>query len=121
MVSSAFASVVSGVAALLVDTRSSEPSAFFTSHAQPEPNVPIAVLANSSLNLSNEPHLALIASANAPVGAPPPCGDRLFQKNVWFHTCASLLKIPPDAFLTISSSDRFSNSVPLIRLFRLVT
>ena len=60
--------VVSGVAAFEVDTRSSEPSVFLTSQAQPEPNVPTATFVNSSLNLSNEPHLALIASARAPVG-----------------------------------------------------
>src|SRR5579863_5311631 len=121
MVTSAFASVVSGVAALLVDTISTVPSVFFTSHVQPEPNVPVATFANSSLNLSNEPYLALIASASAPVGAPPPFGDRLFQKNVWFQTCAELLNTPPDDFFTISSRDMFSNSVPGISLFRFVT
>ncbi|CFO09353.1 Uncharacterised protein [Bordetella pertussis] len=40
---------------------------------------------------------------------------------MWFQTWAALLKTPPEDFLTISSSDRFSNSVPGIRLFRLVT
>ena len=38
-----------------------------------------ADLVNSSLNLSNEPHLALIASASAPSAAPLPFGVRLFQ------------------------------------------
>ena len=39
--------------ALDVLTRASEPSARCTSQAQPEPNVPAAVLLNSSLNLAN--------------------------------------------------------------------
>src|SRR5687768_5183545 len=100
---------------------STEPSAFFTSQVQPEPKLPMADLLNSSLNLSNEPHLALIASATAPLGAPPPFGFMQFQKKVWFHTCAELLNRPPDDFLTMSSSEAFSKSVPLIRLLRLVT
>src|SRR5690348_10444194 len=99
---------------------SSEPSAFFTSQVQPEPKLPTAAFVNASLNASKEPHLALIASPSAPLGAPPPCGLRQFQKNVWFQTCAELLNTPPDDFLMISSSCRFSNSVPLIRLFKFV-
>src|SRR5690606_10048791 len=102
-------------------TMSTEPSVFCTSQVQPEPKLPSADLLNSSLNLSNEPHLALMASATLPVGAPPPFGDMQFQKKVWFHTWAELLNTPPVDFWMISSRDRFSYSVPLIMLFRLVT
>jgi hypothetical protein len=73
------ASVVKGVAALLVETKSRVPSDFFTNQAQPEPNVPTAHFVNSSLNLSKEPNFALMASANAPVGAPPPFGFKPIQ------------------------------------------
>ncbi len=62
------------------------PSDFLTSQAQPEPKVPMAVLVNSSLNLSNEPKEALMASARVPVGWPPAFGARQFQKKVWFQT-----------------------------------
>jgi len=44
----------------------------------------------------------------------------LFQKKLWFQTCAELLKIPPADLRMMSSRPAFSNSVPLIRLFRLV-
>ena len=71
--------MVNGVAAFEVDTKSNSPDGVLTNHAQPEPNVVTAHLLNASLNASNEPHLALIASANAPVGAPPPLGFMLFQ------------------------------------------
>jgi hypothetical protein len=50
------------------------PSAFFTSQVQPEPKLPAAEAANFSLNASNEPNAALMASASAPLGAPPPAG-----------------------------------------------
>src|SRR5690606_27502261 len=120
-VSSALSSVVSGVPALLVLTMSTEPSGFFTSQVQPEPKLPTAALLNSSLNFSKEPHFLLIASASAPLGAPPPLGDMEFQRKVWFQTCAALLKMPPEDLRMMSSSEAFSNSVPLIRLLRFVT
>ena len=119
--SSARSLPVSGVAALLVLTSPSEPSGRATSQAQPEPNVPTAVFVNSSLNCANEPNAFLIASASLPVGSPPPLGESEFQKKLWFHTCAALLNRPPCAFFTICSSDMDSISVPLIRLFVLVT
>jgi len=71
--------VVSGVAALEVLTISSEPSAFLTNHVQLEPKLPMLDLVNASLKASNEPHFALMASANAPVGTPPPFGFKPFQ------------------------------------------
>ncbi|MNN88748.1 hypothetical protein D3C81_2064730 [compost metagenome] len=71
--------VVSGVAALLVLTMSTEPSAFLTSQVQPEPKLPAADLLNASLKASKLPHLALMASASLPEGAPPALGARLFQ------------------------------------------
>ena len=57
-------------------TNAKLPSAFFTNQAQPEPKVVTAHLVNSSLNFAKEPNVVLIASANAPVGSPPPFGDQ---------------------------------------------
>ena len=37
------------------------------------------------------------------------------------QTWAELLKMPPEDFLTMASRSAFSNSVPLMRLLRLVT
>jgi len=71
--------VVRGVAALLVLTISRLPSAFLTSQVQPEPKLPAADLLKASLKASTLPHLALMASARAPLGSPPPLGERLFQ------------------------------------------
>jgi hypothetical protein len=67
------------------------------------------------------PKAASMACATAPVGAPPPPGFMLFQKNVWFQICAALLNTPPLDLRTMSSSGRLSNSVPGISLFRLST
>ena len=72
---------VNGVAALLVFTIATEPSAFLTSQVQLEPKLLIAELVNSSLNFSKEPNALLIASATSPVAAshreqsvdPPSC------------------------------------------------
>ena len=103
-------------------TMSTEPSAFFTSQVQPEPKLPTADAWKAFLKSSKEPHLALMASASAPVASPPPLGFMLLQKKVWFQTWAELLYTPPaGAFLMMASRSRFSYSVPLIRLFRLVT
>jgi hypothetical protein len=44
------------------------------------------------------PNEAVINFASLPVGAPSPLGFILFQKNVWFHTCAALLKRPANLF-----------------------
>ena len=50
-------------------TMSTEPSAFLTSQVQPEPKLPTAEAWKAFLKSSKEPHLALMASASAPVGA----------------------------------------------------
>jgi len=69
---------------------------------------------------------AMIAAAIAPVGLPPALGAIEFQKNVWFQTCAELLKTffsfawPCDA-LTTSSSDIDSYFVPETNLLWLST
>src|SRR5690606_1469515 len=121
MVSTGTSEVVSGVPALLVLTMSTEPSDFLTSQVQPEPKLPTALAEKASLNLSKLPHFLLMASASAPLGAPPPCGDRQDQKKVWFQTWAALLKTPPWEERMISTRSLFSNSVPAISLLRLVT
>jgi hypothetical protein len=41
--------------------------------------------ANFSLKASKEPKAAVMASASAPVGAPPAFGARLSQKKLWFQ------------------------------------
>src|SRR3546814_5093131 len=82
----------------------SEPSAFCTSQAQPEPKVPTAVSVNCFLKSSTPPNCLTKASVNFLPGAP--CfGVRQFQKKLWFQTCAALLKILPDDFLMMSSID----------------
>src|SRR5690606_15198252 len=120
-VSSGTSLVVSGVPALLVLTTSSDPSGFFTSQVHPEPKFVAALFEKVSRNASNEPHLREMASASGPDGCPPPPGFMHDQKNVWFQTCAALLKMPPEDFRMMSSRLMFSNSVPLIRLLRFVT
>jgi hypothetical protein len=62
---------VSGVPAAPVLTMSTVPSAFLTSHVQPEPKLPTADLTKASLKVAYEPNLALMAAASAPLGSPP--------------------------------------------------
>src|SRR5690625_6215805 len=61
-----------GLSWLGVEVTSSSPWRFSTSHAQPEPNRVLAAFENSSLNLSKDPKVLSMASANAPLGLPPP-------------------------------------------------
>ena len=58
-----------------------------------------------------------MASAMAPVGAPPPPGFMLFQKKVWFHTWAALLKLPPSALLMKSTRLFSASGVPSMAAF----
>ena len=53
-------------------------------HAQPLPKRPMAAFFSSSLSLSNPPNEELIASAIAPVGAPPALGPMICQNIEWF-------------------------------------
>jgi hypothetical protein len=70
---------VIGVAAFEVFTMSKEPSAFLTNQVQLEPKLLTALSLNLAWNSAKDPNAALIASAIAPVGSPPPFGLRLFQ------------------------------------------
>ena len=79
MISGVTPSSVIGVPALDVLTISKEPSANLTNQVQLEPKLLTALSLKAAWNASKEPHFALIASATAPVGAPPPCGLREFQ------------------------------------------
>ena len=54
------------------------------SQAQPLPKRPTPAFFISSLNLSKPPNDELIASAIAPVGAPPPPGPMICQNIEWF-------------------------------------
>src|SRR5512139_3597585 len=115
-----------GVSALGVASIASDPSAFLTSHAQPEPNWPAAASENFVLKSAKLPNDLSIACAIAPVGLPPALGAIELQKNVWFQTWAELLKIffslawPCEAFTT-SSSDIDAYLVPSANLLRLST
>ena len=61
-------------------------------HAQPLPKRPTPALANCSLNASKLPNDELIASAMAPVGAPPACGAMICQNIEWFAWPPPLLR-----------------------------
>ena len=74
-----------GVSAFEVVSIASEPSAFLTSHAQPEPNWPAAASLNLVLKSAKLPNDLSIAVAIAPVGWPPALGASECQKNVWFQ------------------------------------
>jgi len=71
---------ISGLSWLGVEHTSNPPDLLTISQAQPDPNRVLAAAENLSLNASNEPKVLLIASARAPVGAPPPLGDMMVQK-----------------------------------------
>src|SRR5690606_28151968 len=86
---------MSGLSWLAVEPTASFLSAVTTSQAQPEPKRVAAALANSSLNLSKEPKVELIASASLPVGAPPLPAPRIFQKKEWLLWPPALLRTPP--------------------------
>jgi len=73
------------------------------------------------LNFCNPPIFSM-AAATSPLGEPPPPGFMQFQKKVWFHTCAALLKMPIfDSSLAVAwmicSSDWLAIGVSLTRLF----
>ena len=61
-------------------------------HAQPLPKRPIAAFLNSSFSESKPPNETLIASAIAPLGAPPPFGPMISQNIVWFAWPPPLLR-----------------------------
>ena len=62
------------------------------SHAQPLPKRPTPAFLNSSLNLSKLPNADLIASAIAPLGAPPAFGPMICQNIEWFACPPPLLR-----------------------------
>ncbi len=53
------------------------------SQPQPDPCTATVAAVIFSLNASKEPKSRLIASANGPLGSPPPLGHKLFQKMLW--------------------------------------
>ena len=57
----------------------SPPSAPFTSHAHPLPKRPTADVENFSLKVLKSPNDLSMAALTAPVGSPPPFGERQFQ------------------------------------------
>ena len=79
MISGVIDSSVKGVSAFEVLTIAKLPSLFLTNHVQLEPKLLIALSVNFVLNSANEPKLASIALASAPVGSLPPLGLKLFQ------------------------------------------
>ena len=70
-VSSGFASVVSGVPALLVETIARLPSAFLTSQVQPAPKFFAAASVNLALKSAKLPKDLAIAAASSPSVSPP--------------------------------------------------
>ncbi|MNI56116.1 hypothetical protein D3C73_1111040 [compost metagenome] len=61
-------------------------------NAQPEPKRVVAAAAKSALNLSKPPSSAVIASAKAPVGAPPASGPIVSQNREWLACPPPLLR-----------------------------
>ena len=61
------------------------------SHAQPLPKRPVAAAAKISLNVSKLPKVDVMASAIAPVGAPPALGAISVQNCVWFAVAAAVV------------------------------
>src|SRR5687768_15006223 len=125
MVSSAFCPLVIGRSALLVLVTTSLPLSD-ASQAQPLPNWVVAAVASSFFRLSRLPKSRSISLPSDAGGVPPPLGFRLFQKKVWFHTCAELLNTPalsglPADSRMIFSSGWPSSGVPAISLLRLST
>src|SRR5436190_567700 len=78
------ATSINGLSWLGVDEISSLPS-FTSNHAQPLPKRVIPAVENFSLNASNDPNAAVIASPRSPEGVPPAFGARLSQKKLWFQ------------------------------------
>ena len=98
------------------------PSASAESQTQPEPKSPAPLAWNSAWNFSNEPKSRAIAPAIFPSGAFPSRGARNCRKYIaWFSVWPALLKSPPSAFATISSSDLPSKGLPGSAAFRLST
>src|ERR1700690_899210 len=62
------------------------------SQAQPLPNLFIAASEKRALSASREPNSAVIAAASAPVGAPPPAGERRDHQSVWLTWPPTLLR-----------------------------
>jgi hypothetical protein len=83
---------------------STEPSAFLTSQVQPEPKLPTAEAWKALANSANDPHLASMAAASAPPGAPPPFGVRQFQKKA---VVPDLRRVVVDAAGRCLPDDRF--------------
>ena len=61
------------------------PSLLLINQAHPDPNLVRAALAKASFMESRLPKEEVMASAKFPCGRPPPCGERHFQKKVWFE------------------------------------
>ena len=105
----------------------SEPSAFTTSQAQPEPKRVAPAFANASLKASKPPSSASIAAPRSPTGAPPPFGLSIFQKKAWLAWPPPLLRTAPclsagrEAISESNSQiDLPSRSVPAMASFNFV-
>jgi hypothetical protein len=85
-------------------TMSSEPSAFLTSQVQPEPKLPTAEAWKALANSANDPHLASIAAASAPAGAPPPFGCQAIPEEA---VVPHLRRVVVDAAGRCLADDRF--------------
>jgi hypothetical protein len=103
-------------------TMSTEPSAFLTSQVQPEPKLPTAEVWKAVLKASSEPHLALMASARAPLRSAAAVRlQAVPEEGVVPDLGGVVVDAAGRGLLDDGFESRFSYSVPLIRLFRLVT
>src|SRR5688500_2425506 len=87
----AFLPSISGLSWLGVLVTSSLPL-LSTTHAQPLPKRVVPAWLTAVLNFSKSPNAPLIASATAPVGAPPALGAISFQNIEWFQWPPPLLR-----------------------------
>ena len=76
---------INGLSWLAVLVTANFPSLVTTSQAQPLPNCPAAASVNCFCKLSNEPNSAVMASARAPVGVPPPFGFEISKNKLWLY------------------------------------
>src|SRR5699024_1850818 len=100
-----------------------------TNQAQPEPKRPAAAASNLLWKSSKLPNVSLILSATEPFASPPPFGDKISQKKLWFKCPPPLLRTAvrissgtASKFLISSSNDLLSRSLcPSNAAFNFVT
>ena len=108
----AFLPSISGLSWFGVLITSSLPPLSIT-HAQPLPKRVAPAWLTAVLNFSKSPNELLMASATAPVGAPPAPGAISVQNSEWFQW-------PPPLLRTAALMSSGTLAMPLIRSSRLL-